>query len=57
VKDAKVRENLLLCMKNNQLIHVKSLKTSQEIWDQIKTNFQTTNVVNKKLIHKKIKNG
>jgi hypothetical protein len=48
MKDAKVRENLLLCMKNNQLIHVKSLKTSQEIWDQIKTNFQTTNVVNKK---------
>ncbi len=27
-------------MKNNQLIHVKSLKTSQEIWDQIKTNFK-----------------
>ncbi len=31
----------------NQLVHVKSLKTSQEIWDQIKSNFQATNVVNK----------
>jgi hypothetical protein len=40
----KKRANLLLCMKNNQLVHVKSLKTSQEIWDQIKTIFQTTNV-------------
>ncbi len=34
-------------MKNIQLVHVKSLKTSQDIWDKIKTNFQTTDVVNK----------
>jgi hypothetical protein len=51
MKDAKA--NLLLCMKNNQLVHVKSFKTSQEMWDQIKTNFQTTNVVNKNQFTKK----
>jgi hypothetical protein len=25
------------------MVHVKSLETSKEIWDQIKTWFQTTN--------------
>jgi hypothetical protein len=39
IKDAKARANILLCMKNIQLVHVKLLKTSKEIWDQIKTNF------------------
>jgi hypothetical protein len=34
-----VRTNLLLCMKDNQFVHAKSLTTSQEIWDQIKTCF------------------
>jgi hypothetical protein len=27
-------------MKNYQLVHVKSLKTSKEIWDQIKVIFK-----------------
>jgi hypothetical protein len=39
IKDTKARTNLLLCMKNNQLVHVKSFKTSKEISYQIKINF------------------
>ncbi len=31
IKDSKVRTNLLLCMKDNQFVHAKSLTTSQEI--------------------------
>jgi hypothetical protein len=31
IKDTKARTNLLLCMKDNQLVHVKSFKTSKEI--------------------------
>jgi len=53
IKDAKARANILLCMKNIQLVHVKLLKTSKEIWDQIKTNFWTTNVVNKNYLTRK----
>ncbi len=32
-------------MKDNQLICVKTLGTSKEIWDQLINKFQTTNVV------------
>jgi penicillin-binding protein-related factor A (putative recombinase) len=39
IKDTKARTNLLLCTKDNQLVHVKSVKTSKEISYQIKINF------------------
>ncbi len=40
IKKAEVRVFFfffVLCMKNNQIVHVKSLETSKETWDRIKT--------------------
>ncbi len=39
LKMQKQEQIFFCCMKNNQSVHVKFLKTSKEIWDQIKTNF------------------
>jgi hypothetical protein len=39
----------ILCMKDNQLIHAKTL-ASKEIWDQLINKFQTTNVVVKNFL-------
>jgi hypothetical protein len=43
-----------LCIKDDQLIHVKSLKTSQKNEDQIKIHFKTTNIVNKNYLTRKV---
>jgi hypothetical protein len=53
LKDVKAKADILLCMKNNQLIHVKTFGTSIEIWDQLINRFQSTNVVVKNFLSKK----
>jgi hypothetical protein len=45
--NAKTRANLLLCIKDDQLIHVISFKTSQKFEDQVIIHFKTTNIVDK----------
>jgi hypothetical protein len=47
ITNAKTRANLLLCIKDDQLIHVKSFKTSQKFEDQVIIRFKTTNIVDK----------
>jgi hypothetical protein len=53
LKDVKAKADILLCMKNNQLIHVKTFGISTEIWDQLINRFQSTNVVVKNFLSKK----
>jgi hypothetical protein len=45
LEDVKAKVDILLCMKDNKLIHLKTLGTPKEIWDKLINRFQTTNVV------------
>jgi hypothetical protein len=46
-KDVKARANLLMSLKDNDLYHVSSLKTSKKIWYHLQSIFQTKDVLSK----------
>jgi len=46
-KDVKAKANLLMRLKDSNLHHVSSLKTSKKIWYQSQSIFQTKDVLSK----------
>lgn len=49
-KDRKARSDILLFIKDHLLVHVKTLKTSKEVWDILKAKYQTANLISKNRI-------
>lgn len=53
-RDGKARANILLHLKDSQLLLVNSLKTSKEMWDGLCNMFETKHATTKMYLNQKI---
>lgn len=52
-KDHRAQGDLILCMKDNLLVHVKSLKASKEIWGKLFAQYQDINITGRGVLTRK----
>jgi len=53
-RDGKARANILLHLKDFQLVLINDLKTSEEMWDGLCSMFETKHVITKKKLKRKL---
>lgn len=56
-RDGKARANILLHLKDFQLVLINDLKTSEEMWDGLCSMFETKHVITKKKLKRKLQHG